>query len=324
VAYTNETDSFRTARSRGLGWDYDDVESGTSIYTPTAAVDDDGGLHLLYMDRDADLLKYADNVSGTWVSTDLAPGVGGNHLQASLAVASTGASHVMYCKRNGPPSIYYATDASGSWVGEEVAILSDYPAGCPIAVDEGGTVHTAYFDHVNRTVTYVMGTPGNWTSTVIDTGIINASMSALGLALDADGHVHLIYWKDGQSRMFYATNASGAWVTTETGYVINAQGPYFLGMAVDPEGYIHLTYNDKDLAVAYVTNRFGDWRRYTLASWAKDLPGSQHPTLAIDDWGQLFLSYCEDPVVSDYDVRLAKDFMARVLPATSVVQTSPF
>jgi hypothetical protein len=324
VAYTNETDSFRTARSVGLGWEYDDVESGTRVYYPTAAVDDDGGLHLLYMDRDADLLKIADNVSGTWVSTDLAPGVGGNHLQASLAIDSAGASHVMYCKRSGPPSVYYATDASGSWIGEEAVTLSDYPAGCPIAVDGAGTVHTVYHDHVNRTIDYVSGTAGNWSTTVIDSGMVNVSMAALGLALDATGHVHVIYWKDTQSRMFYATNASGAWTTSETGFVIGGQAPFFLGMAIDPEGYVHLAYNDQDLSVTYVTNRFGDWRRYTLSSWARDLPGSQHPTLAIDDWGQLFLSYCEDPITSDYDVRLAKDFMARELPATSVVQTSPF
>jgi hypothetical protein len=111
----------------------------------------------------------------------------------SSLVDGNGRMHVAY----GGDHLYYATDASGSWVVTTVDPASDAGEEAALAMDADGRIHISYFDlHDNdAALKYATNASGNWVVSTVDpdagpTGIVGHKT---GIAVDAYGKVHVAY-----------------------------------------------------------------------------------------------------------------------------------
>lgn len=155
--------------------------------------------------------------AGSWitqrVSSDAADGV------PSLAIDPGGRRHLAWL-RDG--SVWYATDATGSWQAEQV---SDEGFDAFALIDGAGTVHVLYGIVAGRVDAARVG--AGWTRTT--SPVASTCRAAVS---DASGAFHLAC---GSSVVIHVTNSGGAWSSTlvvgEGTYPLNAAMP--ASIAVD-------------------------------------------------------------------------------------------
>ncbi len=267
-----------------VGWD-------TSI-----AVDGAGKTHISYYDRTNFDLKYATDVSGSWVTStiDAAGNVGG---ATSIAVDGVGKVHISYVDNNNG-YVKYATDASGSWV-----ISTIVPAGLAlgltsIAVDGAGKVHVSYHDDDNGYLKYVTDVSGTWVTSTIDAaGSVGAYPS---IAVDGAGKLHISYYDNDNGDLKYATDASGIWVITtlDSAGIVGRH----TSIAIDGAGKVHISYQDDDNGdLKYATDASGIWATHTIDA-AGDV--GEYTSIAIDGAGNVHISYYD---ADNSDLKYASD-----------------
>ncbi|MEO0262266.1 MAG: hypothetical protein ABIM62_00915 [candidate division WOR-3 bacterium] len=138
----------------------------------------------------------------------------------SLEIDSAGHIHISFDGYGGGGGIYYATNASGSWVYNQV--IPPYCsrcAGTSIKLDSDGNIHIAYrANHESGTpIYYALGyatnSSGSWTYIELDSLIRLSSWPSI--FVDKNGYIHIIYTKvTGGTippEIYYFTNKYGNW-----------------------------------------------------------------------------------------------------------------
>ena len=145
--------------------------------------------------------------------------------------------------------IKYATNSGGTWttqviVDVEIFCCPKVPA--PIAIDQSGSVHIAFFNK------YAIKLSDGWVTEEVFNLEPNPSFIS-SIALDSAGNAHISY---SQCCAVHATNSSGVW-TTE---VVSASPAFYTVLTVDSSNTIHIAYYDF-LAeeLRYVSNSTGFW-----------------------------------------------------------------
>jgi hypothetical protein len=164
------------------------LDPTASCFNALLVVGSDGSNHIIYVDNNSDQLKYATDVSGSWI-IDVVPGADGAEFY-SLAIDNGDAIHVAYLLFTGQaPNCYqlnYASNASGSWQISLVANALAYPS---IAVDGHGTPHLAYED-TSGNLKYASHSSAKWNTVYVDT---EGTQNQIKIDLDLAGHAHIVY-----------------------------------------------------------------------------------------------------------------------------------
>ncbi|MBI5664011.1 MAG: hypothetical protein HZC49_02805 [Nitrospirae bacterium] len=229
-------------------WNCTSIDTATyNLICTSIAVDADNKAHISYYDSTNDDLKYATNVSGSWVKTTVA-GRGGYYN--SIAVDSSRKAHISYYESYlGSDTLKYATNASGSWVTVTVDNNGRYNS---IAVDSSNKEHISYQGNGSG-LSYATNSSGSWVSYPLD----SISSSNTSIALDSSNKVHISYsvWTDEYTyELKYVTNTPGSWATAT---VDNAGdvGNRYTSIAVDSGKKVHISYNDwTNFDLKYATN----------------------------------------------------------------------
>jgi hypothetical protein len=220
---------------------------------PIVKQDAAGHLHVLFVDLETLSLALATNTSGVWQRVPMTlnndtP----DDKYFDLAVDAAGHHFVIYVEDDDFHP-WFGTDVSGSWVNE--AIDDSVAAGrnCSVDVAADGTIHAAYQDYFDDTLTYATNASGAWVAQTLD-ATENAG-DAIRLAVDGDGFVHIVYvlFRD----LYYATNASGAWERTpinDTDWVARN-----FDFALDAASNAHVVYFRNGETALYATNAGGSW-----------------------------------------------------------------
>jgi subtilisin family serine protease len=182
--------------------------------------------------------------------------------------------------------LYYATDATGSWVVRRV--LPDVNGGPPaVAVEGNGTAHivAGIQDGSASGLYYVTNDGGTWTSLRLTT---NVSDSSADVAVDAAGGVHVVYSRLGLGVWYRYRSPAGTWSAAQRAF----DGvTYRAAIALDGGGKAHVAigvmdgFNTID-GVMYATNKSGAWA-------TKSVEGAQagFPSIAVDPTGKVGIAY---------------------------------
>jgi len=172
----------------------------------------------------------------------------------SIAVQSDGKVHVVYQQyntTNWSEDLYYATNASGSWVTTKAAGGDQHEQYPSIALDSGNKAHIAY-EHQHQAmgyfdIAYATNASGTWITDTVhhDDDVLYNSPS---IAIDSNNQPHIAYsafsLPDSNARVTHATNASGVW--EKVGLNSHADSlvitPMDQSIALDNNGYIHMTF----------------------------------------------------------------------------------
>ena len=147
VYYDGTGSSLRYATNESGGWQDIEVDNAAVVGNPCdMAIDPVGTLHVAYFDDTNNALKYVNNISGVWglPETIVASGVG-----ASLALdvnPATYAVHIAYLDTSQVMNhgIAHVTNASGSWVPQQIGLDGAQTADLDLAVDNNGHLHLLY------------------------------------------------------------------------------------------------------------------------------------------------------------------------------------
>ena len=240
---------------------------------PAMALDDDGFLHLSYIDTDHGYLSYATNGSGQWQRENVLDSMG-MIQNTAIAVDSQGFAHISYYGLGGTRHL---TNESGEWVTELVAGGEKDTPVSSIGVDDQGYVHVALGG--GSTTHYCNNKEGSWVCHQL--GRVTRQAGQRFMVLDEDGNAHIAFHDlHDRDALIYATNASGEWVEeiADDTYCFG----YPTSMALDDEGHVYIAYayycGTRELRL--VTNKSGSWQWEQLTDIVASY-GWQY-TLAVD------------------------------------------
>ena len=311
------------------------------------AVDSNNKKHISYYQSSGSDLKYATDVSGSWVAStiDSAGAVG---LDTYIAVDSSDKLHISYYDASNS-SLKYATNATGSWVMTTIDHTDTVGRYSSISIDSNDKAHISYFDDTNDDLKYATNATGAWVVSTIDsTGIIGRYSTSI--ALDLNDKVHISYYDDTSNNLKYATNATGSWVKS----AIDSAGPNFslsshTSIGIDSNNKVHIAYYGTSANLEYATNETGSWvtsvvdssgyycdlaidsndkvhiscygPRYTTnesGSWESSTieTGGQYTSIALGSDGKVHISYYE--YSNNRDLKYAQVGAASYTDSTSV------
>jgi hypothetical protein len=216
--------------------------SGSVGWDTSLALDSSDKLHISYSFYDpatyTGALKYATNISGSWVTTTLDSGIGLKYT--SIDVDSADKVHISYL---GDSGLKYATNASGTWVTTTVD-SSGYVGFSSIGVDSADKVHISYYDeYPNYDLKYATNASGSWETSTIDSAGKVGSLTSI--AADSLDNIHIGYRDDSNNSLKYATNASGSWVTETACDRVFGDGEY-PSIAVSGSGQVRISHHGLD------------------------------------------------------------------------------
>lgn len=195
-------------------------------------------------------------------------------------VAVTGAGGALHAAVSSGTHVVYATNASGSWVSEQItATASIVHVG--LAVDTGGSPHLVY-PGASAKLTYAKKSAGSWSTEEIEPGDTNTDYAS-ALRLDSNGVPH-VAWAErvtsSVSALRYATKPGSSWVV-ESPNSNSDVGNDPVRMELDSAGVPHVVAGDP-LTIA---------RRTGGSTWAieKPLTGIS-PAFALDAAGNRHLA----------------------------------
>jgi hypothetical protein len=247
------------------------------------AVDTGGLVHVAYLDFTS--LKHAIYIAGSWVSEAVdAQGM----CDVSLALDAADKAHIAHSMEAvGGKSVRYVTNASGSWIPNDIETFNH--GGCypprkvSVGVDANGAAHVAYAgDSPNYGLKYATNLGGTWTVSTLDTGVINQ----VSVGVDTNGKAHIAY-ANNHGQLKYAQNASGAWV------VETLAGRNHPSLAIDAAGKVHLSYIGTGAELHYATNSAGNWRVVPIDVSQLDFldSGATDTAIALDPEGKVHIGY---------------------------------
>jgi hypothetical protein len=194
----------------------------------------------------------------------------------------TVASHASYpgvvVDGNGDPQVLYATftgyelemrlatDASGAWVSEPVALGRPWR----LVRSAAGILHVSYDE--DRSPRHARRDGTDWTTEAIDVDRLENDIfggdPGVALAMDASGNLHAAYVVEAAG-LRHATNAGGAWTSQQIG---NDPDVVEYDLAIGPDGSVHVLYFTEGAPrpLRHVTNATGTWETGVVAA---DSPG---------------------------------------------------
>ena len=207
-----------------------------------------GAAYISYHDVGNTALRYATNVSGSWVTTTVDNTSSLNTGQyTSIAVGTSGAAYISYYDVTNT-NLMYATNVSGSWGTTTVDSTGTVGEHTSIALDSSGKAYISYYDYSNGFIKYATNASGVWVTETVDYSDAGYFTS---IALDSSSKAYISYYA--YNDLHYATNASGSWVT-ETVDSSGDVGKYS-SIALDSLGRAYISYYDAtNFDLKYATN----------------------------------------------------------------------
>lgn len=238
-------------------WIPERIDGAHSTVETALAIDSAGDAHVVYSDND-NVLVYATNESGAWVTAEIDTG---GHVAWSPEIAAEGsgdtAARVCYFDWT-DSALVYATRESGAWATTVIAPSSqgeESGRGCAIAVDSQGYEHISYIRYVARYTTNASGLWADWDEDFVDATAF-AQFDTV-LALDPDDAPWVAYYLptsggDVFDEVRVAQRAGGAWDSS----MVEVVGSQSLGLslAVDSTGvpwFSYWNHTDADLRIAH-------------------------------------------------------------------------
>jgi len=217
-------------------WSWDTVYdySATADYQTRSmllAVDGNNDLHAVYAqtwtdsapdpDEYNERIRYATDSGGSWSSINIETMVNtAGYIfwtPHDIFVDSNGYVHMVYSKTVGPwPGTWtlrYATNATGSWVKEELVAI--HAAGANIAEHSGGDIIIVYSDATNDKLIKLKGSAGSWSSSDLESNIPVSLAGPLHMVLDSNDVVHTM-WVCGRKSYYYYQDTSGELILTDS------------------------------------------------------------------------------------------------------------
>jgi len=308
-----ETGELRYATNASGSWVVQTVDSDGDLVGQYSAiaVDASGKVHISYCSsihdyadtyyyRPVASLRYASNVSGSWVTEkveqegemdEYAPPT---PINSDIVLDASAKAHISYyfSRYDSESHLYsgdlkYATNASGSWAVSvvESGKMFSYPpiitADSSIARDASGKIHISYYvtDYDDDpysyrpegNLRYASNASGKWVTETLDDYQDAGQYSSI--ALDSSDKVHISYYSNTWDKntyryvgnLNYVTNASGEWGIQTVDMHENV-GQYS-AIAIDSSDKVHISYYDGTNGdLRHITNSVSLENGYLAAS----------------------------------------------------------
>ncbi|MEC7273151.1 MAG: Ig domain-containing protein, partial [Candidatus Thermoplasmatota archaeon] len=251
-------------------WTETILDNGTNTgHHPSVAIDRQGAIHIAYIDDDNDKLRYATNVSGSWVFATLGNSTidldsGGNPRPgrgtAIVVHPITDAVHIVATNyENSSRGLSYHTNEGGSWVNETITDMTKDEGHDPaMAMDADGNLHVAHYCSTScNDLRLSSRIDGVWQNeTVSSSGDIGSTPD---IAIDSQGTIHIVSKYDGNGgKIHLHSGTPGSW-TAQTG--LSGSSALWPVVEVDSNDAVHIAYHYAWIAkdVMYMTNASGSW-----------------------------------------------------------------
>lgn len=239
--YTNLSLKYTTNESGDwIIYTIDDKSSGVVGTYSSITIDNNNKAHISYYDHSG-YLKYAKNISGSWV-TSFIESVGfisGQGFYTSIAKDYNNKLHISYFSFTNS-DLKYATNESGDWITYTIDSTGDVGLYSSIAVDSENKIHIACLDWTNKDLKYMTNKSGVWTTSTIDS--IDDVGRYSSIKIDSNNKVHISYMNYTNSDLLYITNQSGGWIK-DTVESLDDVGR-FSSIALDAGNNVHICYYD--------------------------------------------------------------------------------
>ncbi|EHR75977.1 MAG: conserved putative subtilisin peptidase [uncultured Candidatus Poseidoniales archaeon] len=180
----------------------------------------------------------------------------GEGRSTSIAVDSNGVAHVVYFGGYHYQTLYYATNANGSWVTTMIKNQQGSSSGASIVIDANDTIHISYSHRASRfsmsNNLYYSTCSSSCSSAFSWSGVLVESGSGLhnDIAIDTNGTLHISHLTSGSigSSLQHSTcssscTSSSSWTTTSiltsATNVISS-----ISMTTDSNNSIHILYRE--------------------------------------------------------------------------------
>lgn len=171
---------------------------------------DSNNIHISYFDSTNTAVKYAVCSGGctdasNWnIERVLSSGDTGRYN--SVAMDTDGNIHVSYL---GGGELRYAENTTGTWRTAAVGSSSSSGEYSSITIDSGGAVHIGYYDSDSVGLKYAVCKndcvkPENWTSTIIEKGLLGVGFAYVSLIVDDNDGIHISYYDIASGSLKYA------------------------------------------------------------------------------------------------------------------------
>ena len=285
----------------GSSWTTQDIDTSSRTgYRPSIAIDNQGALHIAYLDRDNTNLRYATNESGSWVLSTLdTSSVNPNNVAAKTGIAIDNRGHVHIIHPVQGSSVWvlnYTTNVSGSFVSTTITdTTKDDGKYASLAIAGNGSLHiSVYRDSGGSDLRYYTDESGVWTNETVHTGNNYGKDSAI--ALNSKDEVVIVYRKDDAADDIYMSVGNrGSWTSSQ---VASNRYASYLAVAIDSNDDVHISSHNirsqsgyccnKDLE--YFTNSSGSWVRTTVDSGVGGIFGS----IVIDSNDDVHISHADN------------------------------
>jgi hypothetical protein len=262
-------------------------------------LDKNGAVHISYYDGISKQLKYATNQEGSFVIQAVDNTTVADFLGNDIAVDAAGKAHMSYVVGN---SLFYATNAGGSWNITEINVGGKalYPTN--IAIGSDNVVHIIYrsyiYDSATTTVGYSVGhlwkQGADWSQEIIVSfnAVATGNLYHLPGALTQDSlnRLHFVLglpnpiYPYGASIAYYMRNTStwsvGLSIFQTSGDVLDS----VMSIIPDALNEAHVSFSN-DSSVYYTSSASG---------WAlEEITGllSRVPSLAMDSMAKLYICF---------------------------------
>lgn len=250
-----------------------------------------GGSHLFH--------KYYDGNQWLTEIIDNSPDIG---YSATATMDSSGFFHVIYADSD---NAFYATNKSGSWVIQSLAIPNQAKSNRGseysffetigvggISVDSNGIVHLAFFNtqalYNPQELFYGNNSSGSWSFQMIDSDLESTASGRISILVDSVNAIHIVYYDKNLLQLKHATNKTGNWA------IVPISGSYLIeytSAVLDSLDNLHVALSTNAKSLEYITNKSGTWITEELDTCVS---ANQSISVAIDNSNSLYVSYTCD------------------------------
>lgn len=229
-------------------------------------------------------MKYATNISGSWVDTTVHT-LDVPYFYSSISVDGADKSHISF-RDASTKALRYATNSGGGWVAITIDSSTKICEATGIASDSSNYAHIIYSYYYSGRLMYANNTSGSWSYSQIIQAGTDVKFNYTSIAVDNSDYVHVCYDDERGFKFDYATNASGSWVVTniDTGDRIGR----YNDIGIDTSDKVHISYYDREnKALKYATDTSGSWQTFTVDT---DHVG-KYTSIAVDTSDKIHISY---------------------------------
>jgi uncharacterized repeat protein (TIGR01451 family) len=249
--YDSNLNGIMYATNRSGTWAVYPVEGAASPYS-AIATDSDNRAHILMIDGGRNVsYRTSDALSASETLGDHADG----HVQ--IVVDGDKHAHALYLANGG--ELFYATNASGSWVSSLVQTGVSLNTQMALCVDADGNAHAAYASAT--TLSYATNKDGAWADQDIPAALAtlaDAEPVAVFVTVGDLGEATIDWFSSMTGKVTRTSNASGIWENAWSESLAAAAGTTDAAIVVDESGNVHLACrNTAANQLVYVTNAAG-------------------------------------------------------------------